>query len=59
MAEHKESYGKPLELWCRDYCRVVFIPMQLIHCHAVYTTIKRDSQTLYLMCPVQHIPLFL
>ena len=58
-SEHKEVYGKPLELWCRDYCNVICVPIQLINCHALYTTIKHDLQTVYLMCPVQHIPLFL
>ena len=57
--EHKEFYGKPLELWCRDYCSVIFVPIQLIQCHAVYTTVKHDLQDLYLTCPVKHIPLFL
>ena len=59
VTDHKESYGKPLELWCRYYCSIILVPMQLIHCHAVYTTIRHDSLTLYLMCHVQHIPLFL
>ena len=55
---HKELYGKPLELWCRDYCSIIFLPIQLIHCHAVYATVNHDSQSLYLLCPVQHISLF-
>ena len=61
LKEHpaKNSYEKPLEVWWKDlvdYDHNMFIPVQLLICHAVHSDIKHEEQTVFLMCPVQNIP---
>ena len=61
LKEHpaKNYYEKPLEVWWKDlvdYDHNMFIPVQLLICHAVHSDIKHEEQTVFLVCPVQNIP---
>ena len=58
----KYHYEKPLEVWWKDlidYHQNMFVPIQLLICHAVHSDIKHEEQTVFLMCPVRNIPVIM
>ena len=55
----KNHFKKPVELWWKDLFEEdldLFIPVQLIICHAVVSEVMHEGQTVYLTVPVRNIP---
>lgn len=55
---NKDHFSKPLEVWWKDlveYNFSVFVPVQLLLCHSIYSDILYEEQHVYLMCPVKNI----
>ena len=62
VKEHhaKNKYVKPFELWWKDLYDTNIkgiIPIQLLICHSVHCDVKFEEETLFLMCPVENIPM--
>ena len=62
LKEHhaKNKYVKPFELWWKDLYDTNIkgiIPIQLLICHSVHCDVKFEEETLFLMCPVENIPM--
>lgn len=56
---HKSYFGKPLEIWWKDLFEFnldIFVPIQLLICHSASSSIKFEDETVFLLCPIQRIP---